>query len=237
MKIEQTRKERFKLLREQIKREIELDQAILYEEELIANYLERFSAIDNEYFADFLEEIKNDWDLLNLQLHQDRRNELMNSDTRYEINQYLHDIKNKYDYNIGENVNLEKILEEHKNEQNYQQHLITNEQINKYQEIIKMIENTTKELQAKITAESEHVQNAIKENFLQNSKQVQESNTPVIEMLSATTLKTDEQFNRLANKFKTKKFALKTIFVILLVTVSLLVIALIVLTVILKIHV
>ncbi|WP_342224464.1 hypothetical protein [Spiroplasma endosymbiont of Asaphidion curtum] len=231
MKIEQTRMERFSLSREQINREIELDQALLQEEELLQDYISRFSHIDKEYFQEFLDNINQEWDLLSPQLHQDHSKGFINFEVRYEINQYLTDIRSKYDCDLNDNVNLQQILQDHNYHHKFGQHLNGTSE-SKYQEIILALENSVKNLQTKISSETELVQQVIKtyqEDLKKHPEALIPSKKPLVELLSNSAAMTDEQFNQLVTRFKKQKISFKWLVLLIIGSIILIISLLIVL--------
>lgn len=231
MKIEQTRMERFSLLREQINREIELDQALLQEEELLKDYITRFSHIDKEYFQEFLDNINQEWELLSPQLHQDHSKDFINFEVRYEINQYLTDIRSKYDCDLNDNVNLQQILQDHNYHHKFGQHLNGTSE-SKYQEIVLALENSVKNLQTKISSETELAQQVIKiyqEDLKKHPEALMPSKKPLVELLSNSAVITDEQFNHLVTRFKKQKISFKWLVLLIIGSIILIIALLIVL--------
>lgn len=205
MKIEETRIERFSNLREQIQREIDLEQVLLQQEQLLNDYVMRFNMIDNEYFQQVLQEVNEEWNVWPPHLQQNYSKNLINLETRYKINQCLSEINNKFDYDLNENISLQKILADSNNYNNYKQYL-RNDSNNHYKEMLSNLENAIKKLQIKIGDETKLTQNLIKEHqliFKTKKTFIQSNSQPVLEILSVMSSNSDEVFNRLTNKYKT----------------------------------
>lgn len=228
MELKQTRMERFALLREQIQQEIALEQVLLEEETTIQNYLLRFNKIDSDYFYNFVATINQEWDLLNPQLHQDHSKDFINLENRYQINQYLADIRSKYNHELNENFNLQEILKKYHYHHSFEDYF-KNIKVSKYQNIIDQLENSSQELQNKITQETKLMQHTIQkyQQEWSNKKNLRFNDKPLTEVLSSSSMQIDEKFNQLVTRFNRKKFTFNWLGWLAVFTIFLLIIFLV----------
>lgn len=210
---EKTRIEKYAPLRKQINREIELDRFIIHEQKILNNYLRRLEKIDIKHFNKIVDAINNDWEVINIHLHQDQSKQLIDSEDKYEINRLLNELV-KYQasfvkFDKANNNPFEKVDDSSIS-------LINNRA--QYQENIIILEKYFQELQNKITETMELVYQGIQVSKTKMEKNKvpllkPEQRDMILQKLAKISVKIDDQFNRLSAKFKQQKFKTKWILI------------------------